>query len=82
MVYRAFEDVYKRQQLERGNNGLIKTKFLTFTIEAKDIKSARARLADVYKRQVYQLNKMTMGRPLHAGGGFFVPSQWGGGGIQ
>lgn len=25
-------------QLERGNNGLIKTKFLTFTIEAKDIK--------------------------------------------
>ena len=31
-------------QLERGNNGLIKTKFLTFTIEAKDIKSARARL--------------------------------------
>ena len=32
-------------QLERGNNGLIKTKFLTFTIEAKDIKSARARLA-------------------------------------
>ena len=34
-------------QLERGNNGLIKTKFLTFTIEAKDIKSARARLARI-----------------------------------
>ena len=36
---------------------LIKTKFLTFTIEAKDIKAARARLArieteDVYKRQL------------------------------
>ena len=36
-----------RTQLERGNNGLIKTKFLTFTIEAKDIKSARARLARI-----------------------------------
>ena len=34
-------------QLERGNNGLIKTKFLTSTIEAKDIKSARARLARI-----------------------------------
>ena len=34
-------------QLERGNNGLIKTKFLTFTIEAKDIKSAQARLARI-----------------------------------
>ena len=36
-----------KSQLERGNNGLIKTKFLTFTIEAKDIKSARARLARI-----------------------------------
>lgn len=27
-----------RTQLERGNNGLIKTKFLTFTVEAKDIR--------------------------------------------
>lgn len=34
-------------QLERGNNGLIKTKFLTFTVEAKDIRSARARLARI-----------------------------------
>ena len=33
-----------RTQLERGNNGLIKTKFLTFTIEAENIKTARARL--------------------------------------
>ena len=32
-----------RTQLERGNNGLIKTKFLTFTVEAKDIRSARRR---------------------------------------
>ena len=36
-----------RTQLERGNNGLIKTKFLTFTVEAKDIRSARARLARI-----------------------------------
>ncbi len=35
-----------RTQLERGNNGLIKTKFLTFTVEA-DIRSARARLARI-----------------------------------
>ena len=34
-------------QLERGNNGLIKTKFLTFTIEAENIKTARARLARI-----------------------------------
>ena len=31
-------------QLERGNNGLVKTKFLTFTVEADNIKAARARL--------------------------------------
>ena len=34
-------------QLERGNNGLIKTKFFTFTIEAENIKTARARLARI-----------------------------------
>ena len=31
-------------QLERGNNGLVKTKYLTFTIEAENLKIARARL--------------------------------------
>ena len=36
-----------KSQLERGNNGLIKTKFLTLTIEAKDIKTAKARLARI-----------------------------------
>ena len=36
-----------QRQLERGNNGLIKTKFLTFTTEAKDIKTARARLSRI-----------------------------------
>ena len=33
-------------QLERGNNGLIKTKFLTFTIEAKDM--ILSRLVDTF----------------------------------
>ena len=32
-----------RRQLEHGNNGMVKTKFLVLTIEAKDIKTARAR---------------------------------------
>ena len=36
-----------KSQLERGNNGLIKTKFLTFTTHAKDIKTAKARLARI-----------------------------------
>ena len=66
-------DVYKRQafdsireeyttmlqnQLARGNNGLIKTKYLTFGIDADSIKAAKPRLAvsythlDVYKRQL------------------------------
>ena len=31
-------------QLVRGNNGLVKTKFLTFTVEADNIRAARARL--------------------------------------
>ena len=34
-----------RGQLEHGNNGLIKTKYLVLTIEAKDIKTARARFS-------------------------------------
>lgn len=34
-------------QLARGNNGLVKTKFLTLTIEAANIQAARSRLARV-----------------------------------
>jgi hypothetical protein len=34
-------------QLARGNNGLIKTKFLTLTIEAGNIQAARGRLARI-----------------------------------
>ena len=33
-----------KNQLARGNNGLIKTKYLTFTIEANSVKTAKPRL--------------------------------------
>ena len=33
-----------QKQLANGNNGIVKTKYLTFTIEADSLKSARARL--------------------------------------
>ncbi len=36
-----------KKQLTRGNNGIVKTKHLTFTIEAADLKAARARLSRV-----------------------------------
>lgn len=36
-----------RKQLEKGNNGLVKTKYLTLTIEAKDIRTARARFSRI-----------------------------------
>lgn len=36
-----------RGQLEKGNNGRIKTKYLVLTIEAKDIKAARAKFSRV-----------------------------------
>ena len=49
----GFDDVRQeysqmlRQQLERGNNGLTKTKYLTFGIEAETIKQAKPRLEHV-----------------------------------
>ena len=36
-----------RGQLEHGNNGMVKTKFLILSIEAKDIKTARARFSRI-----------------------------------
>ena len=36
-----------KRQLERGNNGNVKTKYLTFTVEADSIRTARARLARI-----------------------------------
>ena len=49
----GFDDVRQeysqmlRQQLERGNNGLTKTKYLTFGIEAESMKQAKPRLEHV-----------------------------------
>ena len=48
-------DVYKRQeystmlrrQLAQGNNGLTKTKYLTFGIEAESMKQAKPRLIHI-----------------------------------
>lgn len=37
-------DILKRQ-LARGNNGSVKTKYITYTIEADNLKAARARLS-------------------------------------
>lgn len=36
-----------KNQLARGNNGLVKRKYLTLTIEAEDLKAARARLSRI-----------------------------------
>ena len=36
-----------RKQLERGNNGFVKTKLLVLSIEAKDIRTARARFSRI-----------------------------------
>ena len=36
-----------RSQLEHGNNGMVKTKLLVLSIEAKDIKTARARFSRI-----------------------------------
>ena len=49
----GFDDVRQeysqmlRQQLERGNNGLTKTKYLTFGIEAESMRQAKPRLEHV-----------------------------------
>ena len=49
----GFDDVRQeysqmlRQQLEKGNNGLTKTKYLTFGIEAETIKQAKPRLEHI-----------------------------------
>ena len=36
-----------QKQLASGNNGIVKTKYLTFTIEADNLKTARARLSRI-----------------------------------
>ena len=42
-LHREFADMIKNQ-LEKGNNGLTKRKFLSFTVTAKDIRQAKTRL--------------------------------------
>ena len=44
---RALYTQMLRRQLERGNNGLVKTKLLVLTIEAGNIKTARARFSRI-----------------------------------
>ena len=44
---RALYTEMLRGQLEHGNNGLVKTKYLVLTIEAKDIRTARARFSRI-----------------------------------
>ena len=39
-------DILKRQ-LARGNNGNAKTKYITYTVEADNLKAARARLSRI-----------------------------------
>jgi hypothetical protein len=41
-----YGDILK-EQLKRGNNGMVRTKYLTFSIEADDITSARSRLSRI-----------------------------------
>jgi len=47
-----------RGQLARGNNGLVKTKFLTLTIEAENIQAARGRLARIEADTLNQFKVM------------------------
>ena len=66
-----------QNQLARGNNGLIKTKYLTFGIDADSIKAAKPRLErieDVYKRQAYDRHHSRAGG-LHRGGRAFILRQ-------
>ncbi|WP_397357121.1 VirB4-like conjugal transfer ATPase, CD1110 family [Oscillibacter sp.] len=45
-------------QLARGNNGLVKTKFLTLTIEAENIQAARSRLGRIEADTLNQFKMM------------------------
>jgi hypothetical protein len=45
-IRREYDGILKAQ-LEKGNNGLVRTKYLTFAIEADNVKTAKARLARI-----------------------------------
>ena len=38
-----------QEQMEKGNNGLVRMKFATITVQARDVKTARARLSNIEK---------------------------------
>ena len=44
-----------QNQLARGNNGLIKTKYLTFGVEADNLRAAKPRLERIRNRPSEQL---------------------------
>lgn len=55
-----------RTQLEQGNNGLTKTKYLTFGIEADSIRQAKPRLAHVMNDILNNFRQLgVMARPLN-----------------
>ena len=69
-----------QNQLARGNNGLIKTKYLTFGIDADSIKAAKPRLERIetdilnnFKRLAWQRKRWTERRGLPS---FTVSSTW------
>ncbi len=45
-IRREYEEMLQGQ-LAKGNNGLVKAKYITFSVEAENIKAARARLARI-----------------------------------
>jgi type IV secretory pathway VirB4 component len=47
-----------RSQLAKGNNGLVKRKFITFGIEAKDIADARSKLSNVQTGIINNFKKL------------------------
>lgn len=50
--------IFLRDQLAKGNNGLIKTKYLTFGIEAKSLKIAKPRLERIESDILTNFKKM------------------------
>ena len=55
-----------RMQLEKGNNGLVRTKYLTFAIEADNLKMAKSRLGRIEIDIINLFKQMGAGaRPLN-----------------
>lgn len=56
-VREEYESVLKRQ-LEKGNNGLVRMKYATFGIEAKDLKEAKPKLERIETDIINNLHQM------------------------